>query len=543
MTQPHPPHRLRFLCWTALLLLFAFPLLAQQDLPWLRQMDIRNYVFQLELTDESDLIRGKANIEMRFLQDLQAINLDLYARQDNGKGMLVTAVSDQQGNALTFSQSGHTLSIVFPQAQPAKSIQTLHIEYEGIPEDGLIISTNKHGSRTFFGDNWPNRAHHWLPGIDHPSDKATVAFQVTAPQHYQVIGTGVLLEESNLPNDRKYYHWKTDRPLPLKVAVIGAAPFSVAYTGTVDHIPVSSWVFPEVRDIGFRQYFPARDILAFFHENLAPYPFEKLANVQSKTRYGGMENAGNIFYYEASAATDNDIEGLLAHEIAHQWFGNTASEKNWYHVWLSEGFATYFTHYYFEQTYGDARYREGLAEDRKRIIQYAKRNLKPIVNTEISDFNQVLNTNSYQKGSWVLHMLREKIGTAAFIQGVQTYYERFKFGNALTADLQAVMEEVSGQNLEPFFQQWVFQAGHPQLKISYQNNPSGFAEIVIEQVQEGNFEGTIEIAVHDATTKNTATVSIPLKDKKNVYPVMGINNISSLEPDPNTKLLFEVIEP
>lgn len=522
--------------WTAVFVFQNFAATAQQTLPWLEEIDVHDYIFRLELSDETDLIKGQATLEIRLLQNLSRINLDLYARQDDGKGMLVTAITDREGKNLNFSQSGHQLQVQFDSPRPAKSIQQLNISYEGIPEDGMIISTNNSGDRTFFGDNWPNRAHHWLPGIDHPSDKATLAFQVTAPEHYQVIGTGQLIEESNLDGQRKYYHWKTDRLLPLKVAVIGAAPFAIAYTGDVDGIPVSSWVFPEQRNSGFEKYYPAKDILAFFHEHLAPYPYEKLANVQSKTRYGGMENAGNIFYYEKSTYPDADVEGLLAHEIAHQWFGNTASEKNWYHVWLSEGFATYFTHYYFEQTYGNELYRERLQGDRKRIIQFAKRSFKPIVNTEVTDFNQVLNTNSYQKGAWVLHMLREKIGTDNFIKGIRTYYDRYKFSNALTADLQAVIEEVSGQDLSSFFEQWLFRAGQPQLQVT---SEPGY--LVINQVQKEAFDATLEVLITDAQDIEHL-IAIPLAGKTTRHKLSGISAIKSLTLDPGTKLLFEEIK-
>lgn len=522
--------------WTAFFVFQNFAATAQQTLPWLEEIDVHDYIFRLELSDETDLIKGQATLEVRLLQDLSRINLDLYARQEDGKGMLVTAITDREGKNLNFSQSGNQLQVQFDSPRPAKSIQQLNISYEGIPENGMIISNNNSGDRTFFGDNWPNRAHHWLPGIDHPSDKATLAFQVTAPEHYQVIGTGQLIEESNLDGQRKYYHWKTDRLLPLKVAVIGAAPFAVAYTGEVDGIPVSSWVFPEQRNSGFEKYYPAKDILAFFHEQLAPYPYEKLANVQSKTRYGGMENAGNIFYYEKSAYPDADVEGLLAHEIAHQWFGNTASEKNWYHVWLSEGFATYFTHYYFEQTYGDALYRERLQGDRKRIIQFAKRSFKPIVNTEVTDFNQVLNTNSYQKGAWVLHMLREKVGTENFIKGIRTYYDRYKFSNALTADLQAVMEEVSGQDLTTFFEQWLFRAGQPQLKVTIETG-----SLVITQMQEEAFEATVEVLITDDRDEEHL-IAIPLTGKTTRHKLSGIAAVKSLTLDPGTKLLFEEIK-
>ena len=132
--------------------------------------------------------------------------------------------------------------------------------------------------------------------------------------------------------------------------VIGVADFAVQLDSTINCVPITSWVFPENRDSGFAQYAVSKKILPFYESYIGPYPFKKLANVQSKTIFGGMENAGNIFYYENSVAMNpmqykhnRSVEELFAHETAHQWFGDEASEIDWPHLWLSEGFATYMT--------------------------------------------------------------------------------------------------------------------------------------------------------------------------------------------------------
>ncbi|CAN0599112.1 unnamed protein product, partial [Laminaria digitata] len=172
--------------------------------------------------------------------------------------------------------------------------------------------------------------------------------------------------------------------------------------------------------------------------------YEKLANVQSKTRYGGMENASNIFYSETSITGTGSNEGLVAHEIAHQWFGNSATEADWQHIWLSEGFATYFTQLYMEHTYGRERFVNGMNKARMSVLGFYDRmpNI-PLVNPEITDPNQHLNANSYQKGAWVLHMLRHKVGDNAFWKGIQTYYTNYRNKNATSEQLQKEMEDAS----------------------------------------------------------------------------------------------------
>ncbi|MFT5167251.1 MAG: aminopeptidase N, partial [Saprospiraceae bacterium] len=392
------------------------------------------------------------------------------------------------------------------------------------------------GDRTFFGDNWPDRARHWLPTVDHPSDKATVEFIVTAPDHYQVIANGDQIEETNITDDTKLTHWKELVPLPTKVMVIGAARFAVNTAGYVDHIPVTSWVYRQDRDNGFLDYKIAIGVLDYFDQKIAAYPYGKLANVQSKTRYGGMENAGNIFYYENSVNGNQDQEKLIAHEIAHQWFGNSASELNWHHIWLSEGFATYMTDLYLEDVRGKAAFLENLKKERQKVIKYAQKKLAPIVDVSVTDYNKLLNPNSYQKGAWVLHMLRHKLGDELFLKGIQNYYHKYAYANALSEDFQQVMEETSDKKLGDFFKQWLYQAGHPVLKIEVSKRKS---QITIRQVQGKNlftFPLDLEI-INDEEDRMRKTVWID--SKSHTFTIKMEGEIQRIIVDPDCWLLFE----
>jgi len=181
------------------------------------------------------------------------------------------------------------LILLFKDAVEVEQLLSIKIFYRGIPIDGLIISENKYGSRTFFGDNWPNRAHHWLPCIDHPYDKAYCTFTVEAPPHYEVIGPGRKTEESLTKRATKITSWESTAPLATKVMVIGVAPFAIQYLPQVNEIPVQNWVFPENKEAGFYDYSPASEVLAYFEQRIGPFAYAKLANVQSKTKYGGMQ--------------------------------------------------------------------------------------------------------------------------------------------------------------------------------------------------------------------------------------------------------------
>jgi aminopeptidase N len=442
-----------------------------------RPIDVQHYKFEIELSDLSDVIVGKATIQAKFLQPSSTIIFDLISMKEE-KGMKVFQVKEE-GQPLIFIHKNNELEIRLKKHATANESRSFEIAYMGVPEDGLVISANKYGERTFFSDNWPNRAHNWIPCNDVPSDKSKVEFIVTAPIHYKVISNGLLKEEKKIANNLKRSWWKEDIAIPTKVMVIGAARFAVGRVDSNFHIPISSWVYPQDSIKGMRDYSLAQPIIQYFEGLVGPYPFKKLANVQSKTIFGGMENASAIFYAENRVTGTGSSEALIAHEIAHQWFGNTVTEKNFSHLWLSEGFATYLTHMYIEHKYGKDSFQQRLSDDRNKIIAFASKNAVPVVDSS-ADYMSLLNENSYQKGGWVLHMLREEVGDKNFRNILKAFYKEYGFANADTRDFQAVAEKVSGKDLKWFFDQWLYKPGVPELEIKVKVDGDDF-KMKVEQ--------------------------------------------------------------
>jgi aminopeptidase N len=502
-----------------------------------RTIDVQHYRLELALNDTTDIIYGHARIAIQFKQPVSSFHLDLEAETSNGRGMMITELLE--GDQLVeFQHEGRHLRIRLPEAPEAGEIRTYEITYHGIPSDGLYIATNRFGDRTFFGDNWPDRAWHWIPTVDHPSDKATVEWIVTAPDHYQVVGNGRQIEETNLDNGQKLTHWRMDVVIPTKVMVIGVARFGVRLDGFVDNVPVLSWIYPEDRKAGYGDYGIADTVLRFFVDRIAPYPYEKLANVQSKTRFGGMENASNIFYSERSVSGTRSVEFLIAHEIAHQWFGNSASEMSWHHVWLSEGFATYLTHLYAEATRDGAFLRDRMRQDRTRVVAFHRQNPVPVIDTTITDYFDLLNPNSYQKGGWILHMLRREIGDDAFWNGLRAYYQQYKFSNALSSDFRDVMEEVSGEDLTTFFEQWLYHPGQPTLRV-HTDQHRRRVEIQIEQMQPGiHFEFPLDIRLRfEDGSSEIRTYRVT--DRVQTFRDRSRKTVASVELDPDVWLLYD----
>ncbi len=500
-------------------------------------IDVLHYRFNIELNDNNDTIYGLAEIKLRFLEAGDNISLDLKKTDASGKGMKLESISAP--GVLGDTRYNETFTVFFAKPFASADTATLVIKYKGIPADGLIISKNKYGNRTFFADNWPNRGHNWLPCHDVPGDKATVEFIITAPHHYQVVANGIQIEETNLPGNKKRTHWKEDVPISTKVMVIGVADFAVNLSGYVnDCIPVYSWVYPENRNDGFYDYAQAAEIVPWFIQHIGPYGYKKLANVQSKTMFGGLENANTIFYHEGSVTGNRRAESLLAHEIAHQWFGNMATEKTFAHLWLSEGFATYMTILYMESRYGQDTAIYMLKEDREQVASFAKQSNRSVVDNT-TDYMDLLNANSYQKGGWILHMLRKQLGDSLFWKSIQTYYARYAGKTADTEDLQKVFEEISGKNLNTFFQQWFYTPGIPQLDVrwAYLEKEKKLS-VMLKQLQKNSFEFPLAIEIKTASGK-TIVHHLTITKQEEIFLIPVEGPVKDIALDPGLELLFE----
>ncbi len=461
-------------------------------------VDALHYAFRLTLTDDSDVIEAEASVELRFLRDgVASVALDLVGARD-GVGMSVTAVLWEDAPA-TFDHKGDRISVSLPGAIVAGERRRLSVRYRGEPASGLRIGPNLHGERTFFSDNWPNRARHWLPTIDHPYDKATCELIVEAPSHYQVISNGVLVEETDLPSGARRTHWRQSVPIATWLFVLGVARFAVDHYDEVDGRPLQSWVYPQDRENGFRDFsHPTRQALEYFSESIGPYAYEKLANVQSASVGGGMESATAIFYGEELVKAERAprLRDVIIHEIAHQWWGNAVTEADWNDVWLSEGFATYFTLLFREHAYGRDDFARGLEEARGRVLDFNEKDPGyRVVHENLDDMAKVTTSQTYQKGAWVLHMLRGIVGDDAFWRGVRAYYGEFSSKNATTADFRRVMEESSGRDLARFFRQWLERGGIPRIEGGWRSSGKAL-EIDLRQTQDGEpFELEIPVVV------------------------------------------------
>ena len=500
----------------------ASPVMAGDTYPRQTGFRVANYSFTVSLSDASDELVITDRVDLVFTAagvtgiDLDLCQLRTVAEPANasnpclvppprarpgepapppvssvGRGMTVTSVTSDAGG-LRFVQGHDRLHVIFPAPSKAGGRFTFTVAYHGVPANGFLIANNKYGDRSFISNPWPDRTRNWLAVVDHPYMKAPKEIAITAPVKYQVISNGTEMESTDLPNGLRRTVWKESAPIPTWQYSLAAAPYAIDYFGTFHGIPMSAWVYPQEREASFRNFSEfTQPILEYFIDHIGPYSYEKLAQVEANGIGGGMELASDIFYGYPPSGPPRQ---LIAHEMAHQWFGNSATESDWDDVWLSEGFATYFALLYQEHEDGRDAFITGVKASAAAARRYAEEHpSSTLVHDNLSDISQVIANTAqiYQGGAQVLHMLRGVLGTDNFWSGIRLYYARYHDSNASSLDFQHAMEDACaasadcpayGRDLSWFFPQWLHRGGVMKVNGSWRYDAaSKQLEVTLDQ--------------------------------------------------------------
>lgn len=513
---------------------------AANHLPYRPGVDVLDYDLTLELPEHGNVVRGQALLSVRRTARVDTLVLDLL-RLD------VDSVT-VDGRGVSVRRTPNEIHVPLPPGAEGRFM--VRVAYRGAVEDGLIIRTDPQGRWTGFGDNWPNRGRNWIPSVDHPSDKATVSWTVIAPSERTVVANGALVERTPLPDGRVRTRWRESHPIPVYLMVIAAAPLveyplgetacGLASTGRC--VPQFVYTAPEQRAILPGAFAAAGEIVTYFATLVGVFPYERLAHLQSSTRFGGMENATAIFYADALFRNGRMGEGIIAHETAHQWFGDAVTEREWPHVWLSEGFATYFAALWTRHARGDSAFRDDMARIRTSILADEEAvPRRPVIDTAQTELLALLNRNSYEKGGFVLHMLRGQVGDSAFFAALRRYYERFRDGTALTDDLRRLMEDASGQQLAWFFDQWLRRPGFPEVNVtwSYDAPSQKVTFDVVQGDRFGAYRFPLEVELREAgVSTRRATVMVPAERRVHlVVPGTQASAPRAVVVDPDVALL------
>ena len=374
---------------------------------------------------------------------------------------------------------------------------TVTISYHGQPAKGLHFRTPEmgypEGDTQVWSQGEAEEHRYWFPCYDYPNERFSSEVTCHVPEGMDVVSNGSLVSRQAGPGGLVDWHWRQSQPHVNYLIALGAGYFSKleAQAGAV---PLSLWVPPSEKDQAALAFRDTSAIMAFFQQEIGvPFPWDKYAQIYCHDFLaGGMENtscsfmAGALLFPGAVGKLDS-LHELDAHEMAHQWFGDLLTCRDWSHLWLNEGFASYYTLLYEEAKHGRDGLLAGLHEAAARVISSGDR--RPMVWRDYGDPMQQFDSRAYPKGAWVLHMLRSQLGAPLYQKAVRLYIERHRNGIVTTDDLQEILEEVSGRSLDQFFDQWVHHGGVPELKADYAwDADTKLARVTIRQTQKVDAE-------------------------------------------------------
>lgn len=502
-----------------------------------------HYLVNITLNDQlSEITSATAQIHVSIVKPTRTIDLDF--------GDLTLDGATLNSTPVTITHSNGKLLFALPDAARPGDSFVLTVSYHGKPKDGLLFTKDKDGNPTAIGDNWPDRVHHWLPVLDHPSAKATITFNITAPAGQEVVANGRLDHVETTATGQRTWTYSEGVPIPPYCMIIGVGQFAKVEPSQRALTPLSYYVPLSERELAEKGFSPSISSLEFFTERVAPYPYEKLALIVGATRFGGMENSSAIVFM-STLLSRNSPAGLsktfgvpfnnvtlIAHEIAHQWFGDSVTESTWSDLWLSEGFATYFAGLFVQRYEGEEAFQRYMRNASESVFAYEKKKSVPIVDRDTENLMELLNANNYQKGAWVLHMLRSNLGDDVFFRGIRAYYESHKNAVASTEDLRAALEKASGKDLRTFFSRWVYESGHPQYELQWYWLGKKELRVVLSQKQAGNaFVDPVHVTV--TTAKGQRDVVLKPTGKLFIERIQLRDKPVRIELDPDNRLLDE----
>ena len=481
---------------------------APEHFPRDRTFHLRHIRLDITLDEEAGEVRGTATLLLSPLNDgLREIDLD-------GEDLHIRKVTDQEGRTLEFEYDGHKLWFKLGRAYKADADFSLKIAYDARPRKGMffIRPTKTDPKRPWMvwtqGEQEDNRA--WFPSYDAPNQRLTSEVVVTVPEKQFAVSNGRLLDEKHDPARKtRTYHWLQDIPHVNYLITIVSGEFD-RHEEMWEGIPLQYYVpkgeGPKIKDTF--KFVPS--MMAFFSKATGQkYPWAKYAQaVVRDFTFGGMENTTltvliDNCLVDANTRPDYRPEGLFAHELAHQWFGDFLTTKSWNDLWLNEGFASYFDPMWFEAEFGKDEFHWVMHEEANGYFEEdAKSYRRPIVTSKYNDNEDMLDAHTYNKAACVLHMMRFVLGEDLWWKGIRHYVKRHALGNVETNDLKEAIADATGRNLDKFFDQWYYKAGHPEFEVSWKHeDKTKLVGVTVKQKQEVKdltplFTTPVEIELH-----------------------------------------------
>ncbi len=456
--------------------------------------DVVNYILRVSFDRAAKTVFGDTTVQLKpLINDFKTIELD-------AAGLKFELVKlETENKDLVYKTVGEKIYITFDKTYSPEDFISLRFKYSTKPKKGVyfVDALTEDGKITRAAQIWtqgePEEAHFWFPSDDFPDDKATTEQFITVEKDETAIGNGELLETIENPSGTKTFHYKMS--VPHSTYLVSFVVGNYTKVGdTYKNIPLGFYVYPDKTSVVPTAYGKTKDMMRVYEQLTGVnFPYNKYdQTIVANFNFGGMENitattmADTEILLADFGFAKGGVEDLVSHELAHSWFGDLVTCKNWSNLWLNEGFATFMEAAYREKMYGRADYLRKIKEDARQFMidDAISKNRHGLFNTTAKPDDSLFDTTTYQKGGAVIHTLRETVGTDNFWKAINKYLNEHKFQNVETADLQKVMEDVSGMKLDWFFAQWIDGAGYPKLSVKQSYNPAAkVLNLTVSQTQ------------------------------------------------------------
>ena len=508
-----------------------------------RLVDIKHLALEVTPDFEARTIKGKVIITFTpIAQPLETLTLDSVDLTIDEVTITGAALVDRQVTA-------DQLLLHFATPLPAGTEASVIVSYHGQPGNGLHFRTPAMGYPAGDTQVWSQgqaeNHRYWFPCYDYPNERFTSEVICHVPEGMSVISNGSLVSRQPGADGLTAWHWQQKQPHVNYLIALGAGYFS-KLEAAAGPLPMALYVPPSEEDQAALAFRDTPAIMSFLQKEIGvPFPWDKYDQVYCHDFLaGGMENtscsfmAGALLFPTEVGELDS-LHRLDAHEMAHQWFGNLLTCRDWAHLWLNEGFASYYTLLYEEAKNGREGFLAGLHKAADRVIKSNDR--RPIVWRDYGEPMQQFDSRAYPKGAWVLHMLRSQLGTPLYQKAIRLYIERHRDGIVTTDDLQDVMEEVSGRSLDQFFDQWVHHGGVPELKADYAWDAAAKqAKVTIRQTQKTDQEVLLfrlpvpvrfAVPVDGKSEMRDFKITVSKMEESFYFPLPAQPELARLDPD------------
>jgi aminopeptidase N len=515
-----------------------------------RPLEVKSIRLDLKVDIPRKIAEGRATLSVHSLRRLSSVTLDAMEFEVRGVALLQ---DKKDPVTLRFGHDGKKLSIDFEPALPADADATLRIDYRVCePRAGLHFfgptRAEPDTPLTVWSQGEPISNRYWIPCLDQPNQRQSTELVVTVVEGFEVLSNGALIEKKDNGDKTVTFHWKQEKPHPSYLVTLVVGQFDIVQEEW-NKVPVLYYVPKGRKPDVARTFGRTREMLEYFSKRFGvDYPWDKYAQVVvEQFTSGGMENTSATTLTERAlhderAFLDSSPDSLIAHELAHQWWGDMVTCRDWSHLWLNEGFASYAEALWDEHKKGRDDYAYTILVKSRTALAGTKE--RPVVDRRYPFPRDMFDARSYPKGAFVLHMLRQRLGEDAFWKGMQRYGTDHRLQSVETADFRRTHEKVSGRDLERFFYDWTERPGHPTLEIASEYNPEAKqVRVVVKQTQTAEaFHFPLKVRIGAAAPASAVVVEETVTEKEYRFSVPLTSRPTSIEIDPEQAVLAEVKE-